>query len=63
LCDGCYKAYFKRKGANKSQEKMKRVLEEKIKSTEREILWEQSNLQRLNDKLNELNTGNINIYI
>lgn len=60
---GCYKAYFKRKGANKSIDKMKKVLEEKIKSTEREILWQQSELQRLNDKLNKLNAGNINVYI
>ena len=35
---GCYKAYFKRKGANKSIDKMKKVLEEKIKSTEHEVI-------------------------
>lgn len=33
---------------------MKKVLEEKIKSTEHEILWQQSELQRLNDKLNKM---------
>ena len=36
---------------------MKKVLEVKIKSTENEILWQQSELQRLNDKLNKLNAG------
>ena len=60
---GCYKFYVKRKGAKKSPEKMKKAIEIKIKSAEREILWQQSSIEQLKEKLNKLNEGNLDIWI
>lgn len=60
---GFYKLYYKRKGAVKSPEKMKNVLMQKIKSTEEDIEWSQGRLKRLKEKLEKLNSGDVDICI
>jgi len=59
----CYPRYFKRKCAEKSIEKMERVLKNKIESTERVIKCDTDELQRLKDKLEKVQNGDIEIYI
>ena len=60
---GCYKKYCVRKDVNRSTEKMKFVLAEKIKSEERKIQWATSDLKRYKEKLQEVENGNLDIYI
>lgn len=60
---GCYKKYCIKKGAKKSAEKMKAVLTGKIENTEYDIKWATSNLERYKEKLQEVENGNLDIYI
>lgn len=60
---GCYKKYCIRKNAKHSAEKMKAVLNEKITNSKREIEWETVQIKRNVEKLQELENGNLDIYI
>lgn len=60
---GCYKSYAKRKGAQRSKEKMLAVIAEKIESNESEIRSAKRNIERLNESKAKLDAGEINIYI
>lgn len=59
---GCYKEFYKRKGAKKSANKMERVLKEKIEDIEREIKSKERDLEWTKGKLEELKMG-ISIFI
>ncbi len=59
----CHQKYYKRKNAEKSPKKMEKVLLRKIESTEHDISWKANELQRLNEKLASLRSGDINIFI
>lgn len=60
---GCYKKIVVRKGANKSKEKMKEVLEYKIAEAERQLKSVQYDIDIHKNKLKELENGNLDIYI
>ena len=59
---GCYKKYCIRKGAKRSAEKMKAVLNEKIEESERKIKWLTSDVESYKKKLQEVENGNLDIY-
>ena len=60
---GCYKKYCVRKNAKRSPEKMKSVLNEKIEESERKIKWLTSDVESYKKKLQEVEKGNLDIYI
>lgn len=60
---GCYKRIVVRKGAKKSKEKMKEVLEYKISESERQLKSVQYDIDIHKNKLQELENGNLDIYI
>lgn len=60
---GCYKVFFKRKGAQKSISKMESVLNQKIKRIEAEIRHLTWQLEEAKENLKKLKEGNIDIYI
>jgi len=60
--DSC-KYYFIKKGAKRSQTKMVKVLNESIEYSKRKIEWETSSIKENSDKLAEVISGNLDIYI
>ena len=60
---GCYKKYCIRKGAKRSADKMKTVLNEKIAESKRKIEWENFDIEKYKEKLQEVENGNLDIYI
>lgn len=59
----CYEKYCIKKNAKRSAEKMKEVLKEKIEDEERKIRWATSSLKSYKAKLQEVENGNLDIYI
>lgn len=59
----CYKAFYKRKNAEKSFDKMERVLIRKIEEIEHNISWQNSSLIRAKEDLEKLRHGDMNIYL
>ncbi len=59
----CYRRFYKRKGAKRSAEKMKKVLEEKIKEAIYKIKHNTNKLQDLSEKLGQVKQGNTDITI
>lgn len=60
---GCYKKYCIKKDAKRSMEKMKNVLNEKIKDSECKIKWLTCDIERYKEKLQEVENRNLDIYI
>ncbi len=60
---GCYKRYCKKLGAKKSANKIEKVLKEKISSAENNIEFHKRELKFLNEKLEKLKNGNMDICI
>lgn len=58
-----YKRYFKKKGSERSKNKMKEVLEKKIEDNERVIRWSTSLLKDYKDRLERLENNDLNFYI
>ena len=59
----CYQKYCIKKDAKRSAEKMKDVLNEKITKSKFEIEWETIQIKRNEEKLQEIENGNLDIYI
>ena len=59
----CYRKFYIKKGVSRLSEKMKAVLNEKITKSKHEIEWETFQIKRNEEKLQELENGNIDIYI
>lgn len=59
----CYEKYYIKKDAKRSAEKMKYVLNDKIAKLEYDIKWATSYVERYKKKLQEVENGNLDIYI
>jgi len=59
----CYIKFCIKEGAKRSADKMKAVLNAKIAESKREIEWETVQVKRNVEKLQELEKGNIDIYL
>lgn len=60
---GCYKEFYKRKGTEKSSDKMEEVLKYKIQEIEHELEWKKDELKRSKEKLERVQNGDLNIFI
>ena len=55
----CYKKYYKRKGAKKSADKMRKVIENKISEKERKIATLKNDLEHLKNDLDKVKNEDI----
>lgn len=61
--EGCYKDFYIRKGAERSADKMKSTIKNKIQKTISEIDFANSELERLDEKLKKVNDGDLEVWI
>lgn len=61
--NGCYQKYCKKKDISKSKEVMEDALKREIKKAETQIEWHTRNIKRCEEKLQEVENGNLDIYI
>jgi metal-sulfur cluster biosynthetic enzyme len=59
----CYIKYYIKNDTKRSIEKMRTILNEKIAKSKFEIAWETTQIKRNEEKLKELENGNLDIYI
>lgn len=60
---GCHKAYYLRKGANRSIAKMKSVIENNISEAQDQIETEKQYIEHCKEKLEKVKNGDTNVFI
>lgn len=60
---GYSKYYYIKKGAEKSKDKMLKVLNKKLEDIKLNIKWETQQIKDINKKIKEVENGNLDIYI
>lgn len=60
---GCYKQYFKRRGAARDQARMREVLTEQIEKTERHLRWQAEDLERMREHLTAVEAGDLSMAV
>jgi hypothetical protein len=60
---GCYRKIMKRKGAEKCPQRIKEVLEEKLRSAEYAVESKSREVRDIKEKLEKIEQGNIEFYL